>query len=251
MMDAGSGRYFRRHAATEFGFFDVLVSPGCQLNVLDPRGLRIDPVHARFVRRWVADNSIVWDIGANMGLFAFPAALRCHKGGVYCFEADIETAVKLLQSTQLKRNQDLNVSVCALAVADRDGVSEFLISRFGRSMNKLLGSASWHSDLFEARETRPIPTLSIDTIAATVPRPDIIKIDVEGAEMLVLRGGRSTIMKARPTLLVESPREIWSELAAFLEELDYVMLDGQSDDLRPLAEPVWDTVAVPREKLQS
>src|SRR5271155_5362830 len=81
-----SSFYFCRTGRTADGRFDVYVSPGCQLSVLSLKGVPIDPVHQRLIDRWVKVDSVVWDIGTNMGLFAFPAALKAKKGQVICFE---------------------------------------------------------------------------------------------------------------------------------------------------------------------
>src|SRR5208282_2691737 len=84
--------YIRRTVTTDDGTFGAYVSPNSSLKVLDPRGVAIDAVHRRFIRNWIKPNSVIWDIGANLGLFAFPAALRATAGHVYCFEPDVELA---------------------------------------------------------------------------------------------------------------------------------------------------------------
>jgi FkbM family methyltransferase len=247
---AFDGRFFVRRAATPDGQFDVFVSAGCQLDVLDPRGVRIDPVHSRFIDRWVTPESVVYDVGGNMGLFSFAAALKAKRGHVYSFEPDIDLARALLRSLQRPRNKELPVSIIGLALSDADGTAEFQIAKYGRSMNKFDGVGRWHDELFEASQRRTVPTLRMDVAAKSLKPPTVIKIDVEGAEMMVLNGGRETIARQRPVMLVEGPRELWPELTALFKELDYVMFDGVYDAETPLAEPVWDTVAVPREKVR-
>jgi len=67
--------------------------------------------------------------------------------------------------------------------------------------------------------------------------------------MQVLEGGRLTIAAHRPTILIEGPKELWERMKAFFNEHDYVMLDGAAEHATALETPVWETVAVPREKL--
>ena len=245
---AFDGRFFRRRLRTPDGSCDVYVSPGCQLSVLDPRGVPVDPVHTRFIARWVQPGSVVWDVGGNMGLFAFPAALKAAQGQVYTFEPDVELARTLLRSMRRAHNKALPVSLMPFALSDTEGMAEFLIAKHGRSMNKLAGMGEWHDDLFEASEKRSVATLRMDLVAKTCRAPDIIKIDVEGAEMRVLEGGRATIASARPVILVEGPDQIWPQLKAYFHDLDYVMYDGHAEHAVLIDTPVWDTVAVPREK---
>ena len=248
---AFAGRYWPRRGTTAHGRFDVYVSAGAQISVLSPRGVPVDPVHTRFIDRWVEPSSVVWDVGGNMGLFAFPAALKASAGEVYVFEPDVELANWLLRSSRLKINRRLPVTLMPFALSDQDNVASFLIAGHGTSMNKLEGCGPWHDDLFVTREKRMVPTFRIDSIARRLKRPDIIKIDVEGAELRVLEGGRETIAAARPVMLIEGPGELARGIGAFLRELDYVVFDGAVDGQTPLNRIVWDTVAVPREKVPS
>jgi len=246
-----ANRFFRRRVATPWGAFDAYVTPGSHLAVLRPTGVRIEQVHLRFIDRWVEPNSVVWDVGANMGLFAFPAALKAKAGHVYCFEPDCELAAALLRSLRRPRNAVLKVTVAPLALSDRNGIASFLIAAYGRAMNKLEGLGPWHDHLYVASERRIVATARIDGVVSALAPPSVIKIDVEGAEMLVLDGGRATIAARRPVMLIEGPEGLAPALNAFLKELDYVMLDGAQDGFPRLASAGWDTVAVPREKWEA
>jgi FkbM family methyltransferase len=248
VLRAFGSRSIRRTIATPDGRFEAYVSPGCELKMLDPRGVRIDAVHQRFIQRWINPTSVVWDIGTNMGLFAFPAALKAHNGQVYGFEPDVDLAANMLRSIASSMNRSLRVSVLCAALGDTDGCAEFLIAAYSRSMNKLAGMGPWHDNLYVAEQERLVPVLCIDTLAKHLRAPDIIKIDVEGAEIHVLRGGERTIAAHRPVLLVEGPHELWPEMSAFYRSLDYVCYDGQAEAPVLSETPSWDTVAVPREK---
>jgi FkbM family methyltransferase len=240
--------YIRRRGATEDGAFDAYVSAGSSLKVLDPRGLPIDPVHRRFIRDWIARDAVVWDIGANLGLFAFPAALKARAGRVYAFEPDVDLAANLARGLRLARNRGLPLTALCLAVADADATATFEVSKFSRAMNRLAGVGSWNDASVAAHELRTVATLRIDTLAKSLAPPSVIKIDVEGAELQVLEGGSATLAAHRPVLLIEAPTELWSGLKAFFAAHDYVLVDGAAEHPTPLEDPAWDTVAVPREK---
>ena len=49
-------------------------------------------------------------------------------------------------------------------------------------------------------------------------------------------------------MLVEGPSELKDAMRAFFKKHDYVILDGSAEHQFPLPDPVWDTVAVPKEK---
>jgi FkbM family methyltransferase len=190
----------------------------------------------------------VWDIGANLGLFSLPAALKAHQGNVYAFEPDVELAANLLRSLRLTPNKGLNVSLFCLAISDADGTANFQISTFSRAMNKLEAVGKWHEGEVKMLETRSVATLTIDTLAKGLVPSAVIKIDVKGAEVIILEGSRSTIAKYRPTMLIEGPSDLWDPMGIFLREHDYVILDGSAEHQSPLDHPVWDTVAIPKEK---
>jgi FkbM family methyltransferase len=240
--------YLRRRGVTQDGAFEAYVSGGSSLKVLDPRCLRLDPVHLAFIHNWVMRDSTVWDIGANLGLFAFPAALKAREGKVFAFEPDADVAGRIARSLRLPSNRDLSISVEAFAVSDRDGTAEFEVSTYSTAMSRLKGEAPWHDASVRAREVRQVAVRAIDSLAKELPSPSIIKIDVEGAEMKVLEGGRGTIARCRPVMLIEGPHTLWEAMGSFLGGLDYVMFDGADPANKPLSHPVWDTVAVPREK---
>jgi FkbM family methyltransferase len=245
---AFASAYFRRKGRTDDGVFEAYVSPNSSLKVLSPRRLSVDPAHQRFIHDWIDVDAIVWDVGANLGLFAFAAALKARKGRVYGFEPDVELAANLLRSRRLLRNKSLNVSFLCLAVSNMDATATFQISKYSRAMNKLVGVGKWHDSQVVTDELLSVATMRIDTLSESLIPPTVVKIDVEGAEMLVLEGGEATISKYRPTILIEGPRELWAQLGAFFQKHDYLLLDGAAEHQSPLTEPVWDTVAVPREK---
>jgi FkbM family methyltransferase len=239
--------YLHRTCRTGDGVFEAFVSPGSSLKVLDIRKSLVDPVHARFIRNWVKADAVVWDIGGNLGLFALPAALRATGGQVYVIEPDVELAANLCRTLRLRKNRALKVSVVCLGVSSTAGLASFQISKFSRAMNKLVGVGTWNKVI--AEETRAVPVMSIDSLVNSLRPPDVLKIDVEGAEMDVLNGGEATISRFRPVILIEGPSELWTPMYVFFEKHGYALLDGEADLLTPLARPVWNTVAVPKEAL--
>jgi FkbM family methyltransferase len=243
-----ASRYVRRKCRTDDGVFEAYVSPSSSLKVLDPRISLVDRVHQRFIRDWVEPDAVVWDVGSNLGLFALPAALKAARGRVYAFEPDVDLAGNLLRSLRLNQNKDLDVSVLCVAVSNVDGTGAFQISKYSRAMNKLEAVGKWHESQVVAEELRSVATMRIDTLSKTLAPPTVVKIDVEGAEVEALEGGDATISNYRPTMLVEGPSELKDSMRAFFEKHDYVILDGGAEHQSPLQDPVWDTVAVPREK---
>jgi hypothetical protein len=97
------------------------------------------------------------------------------------------------------------------------------------------------------REEITVPTLRLDTLLRHFPPPDLIKIDVEGAEALVLRGCEQVLEDSRPILVVEVHEANRDEITARLSAADYVLYDAEGDLARPIEACAWNTLARPRE----
>lgn len=162
----------------------------------------------------------VWDIGANMGALSILSA-KHGNGSVVAFEPLEENLSRL--RTHLDRNPDISgrVRLAQTAVSDRDGEIEF--STPGpkdqcQIRDERIG-LNWHPDA----ATVTVPTITLDSfMQGCNEAPDLIKIDVEGAEALVLTGARDVLSTYRPTLLVEvHGPEIAERCRTILESHDY------------------------------
>jgi FkbM family methyltransferase len=139
-------------------------------------------------------DSVFFDIGAHMGLYTLHAAPRCK--AVHCFEPVPGTNAVLSHNVQ--SNKLFNVKVCNFALSDADGEVEM----FEGSADNL-GASSLAASVPAARVHR-IKTRSLDSyVSETGAIPDVIKMDVEGAEILVLRGARKLLMEHHPAILCE------------------------------------------------
>ena len=76
-------------------------------------------------------------------------------------------------------------------------------------------------------------------------RPDVVKIDVEGAELKVLEGARETLKEARPILLIEGGAK--AAITSYLRGFHYVPLsyDANRDELCSFREPSLNTFFIP------
>ncbi|PYX36419.1 MAG: FkbM family methyltransferase, partial [Acidobacteria bacterium] len=86
-------------------------------------------------RQWARNETTVWDIGANVGLFSFAAAALGSR--VLAVEADVWLASLLHRSVLLN---GAPVTVLAAAVADTPGITSLHFSEEGKSSNSLLGA---------------------------------------------------------------------------------------------------------------
>ncbi len=138
------------------------------------------------------------DVGANLGYFTAVLA-QCvgPAGRVWAFEPVPETYELLTLCTSLNDYAHVTPIRSALGVAD--GSIEITYDR------RHSGIATMHPDQ-PGGDTQPVQLRTLDTMIASgeVDRlPDLIKVDVEGHELDVLRGARQTIAEASPAIVFE------------------------------------------------
>lgn len=193
----------------------IWVSPDSQLKYLRISGFDDDLV--QLAREHVHAGSVVWDIGANCGVFAFSAV---HARSVVAVEAD-PFLCNLLQRSVLLNGPD-SVTVLAGAVSDRCGIAEFAISARGRASNHLLEHGG-RSQSGGRRATLLVPTITLDAMLDELPPPTFVKIDVEGAELSVLRGATRLLSEVRPTVYIEVDGSNEQACRAILQSSGYAI----------------------------
>lgn len=171
---------------------------------------RFGPV-VRALTPYIPRGGTILDIGANHGKFAKNfAALHDRSCKVWCFEP-LEYNYTLLQTIVRPFS---NVRIFKLALSDRTGTADLFLPVKTTSRRILPGSAHLgvesNANHF-GTSTAPdvaritIPTDTLDAVAAreNLSALDFIKIDVEGAEGLVFRGGRATLSRFKPPIYTE------------------------------------------------
>ena len=163
---------------------------------------------------------VVLDVGANIGWYTLMAAKAlAGTGAVHAFEPAPEEFARLSQNLAL--NGFRNVTLHEQALSDSAGQG-LLTELRDAGMTRLATSTDSSS--------RPVSmnTLDLFARATALGRLDFVKVDIEGAELRFLQGGRSTLARLRPTLMIELHEQ---NLAAFgttpellvreLEQMDY------------------------------
>lgn len=132
---------------------------------------------------------VVWDVGANVGLYTKQFAETVAGGCVVAFEPSPEAAASIRSHCAGLAN----VTVMEAALSDSNGVAHFEVTS---------GTAPTNSLRNEAREEHSPGTISVrvargdDLISAgECPLPNVIKIDIEGFELEALQGLDSTLSK--------------------------------------------------------
>lgn len=192
-----------------------------------------DPFFWQFLSRHDLRGSTVYDIGAHIGYHALCfERLTGPDGRVHVFEPNPQNLERM---DMIRRRNGVEERIVRhpVALAERSGEGEF---NFSTNIDNQTSSGGYlegshppsdQSVYARAGFTRSVvPISTMDEIANDHPpaRLGLIKIDVEGAEHEVLRGGRATIARHRPVLLIEIHSVIcMMHVAELLTRLDYTM----------------------------
>jgi FkbM family methyltransferase len=156
-----------------------------------------EPETVGVFRAVVRPGMVVADIGANIGYHTVILAKRVgRKGAVHAFEPDADTYQELVAN--VRRNRCAHVHCSGLALSAVSGRQSLYLGL--DSVNSAL-----RPNLHSGTATVAVETITLDTYVsrAGLNRLDLLKIDVEGAERLVLEGGVRTLNNFRPMLIVE------------------------------------------------
>ena len=239
---------FRTHLPKRFGRRPIYLSPGNHLAVLKPGEGKFEGYLLGFAERFVESDSVVWDIGANMGMFSVPAAHRARH--TLAFEPD-PFNLELLHKSQAA-NPDLNFDVLPVALSDAIDVATLSIPQRGRSANSLQG-VQFGTQMGGIRQNYHVMTVTADWVLDRFPAPSFIKCDAEGAELMILKGATRLLREVRPVIVIEMPKENAEACATIFRENDYVMTSayakvGTAAMVDDISE-TWDVLALPRERL--
>lgn len=152
----------------------------------------------------VREGDTVLDIGANIGAMALPAAQAVGPGGrVVCFEPTVFGVEKL--RTNLALNPDLvgHVDVRQVQLVDRADAAmpAGLYARW--PMGHAEGRHAGHHGVAASCAGAASMTLDDSCAALGLSRIAVIKLDVDGNECGVLRGGRGVLATSRPAMIIE------------------------------------------------
>ena len=178
---------------------------------------------------------VLVDVGAHVGHYVVRLAGRCQR--VVAVEANPDAAAGLRRNLDL--NGITNVDVHEQAAYDSDSTLT-LWDPYGHVAGATTRTLPAGSDAslpsnYRADSADPAPVeppaseiigVPLDALDLAVPRIDVVKIDVEGAEAHVLRGFRDTLSRHHPALWIELHHEmygqdIWVETTAELESSGY------------------------------
>ncbi len=200
--------FLKSYITTSLYGVRYLINPNSSLDtIIQKEGTLHDWNILKKLDTILRDDSVIFDIGANVGHLSLLFAKKlAPNGSVFCYEPDQENR------EQLTKNKDLNalknITILPYALQDNHEVAE-LEFNIRRSIdgdgNQNRGLSSLKKITKFTKDTLQVPASTIDNECRRlgVTHLDFIKIDVEGAEYMVLQGGRASLQKYKPIIQYE------------------------------------------------
>ena len=179
---------------------DRYVSQGCLNN-------NWEPDETSYVKSRIEPGNVVLDIGANIGWFTLVAAEKLDgRGAIHAFEPRPGTVSYLQRTIAGNALQDV-VTIWPVALSD-----EACELRLNWATNTENPGGSFVGEADEAamigHDSVLVRAAKLDDLLPDI-KPDMIKIDVEGAEPRVMRGARNALLRSRCSILSElHPRQL-------------------------------------------
>lgn len=184
-----------------------------------------EPEVQRLLGQRLSPGMVFYDLGANIGFFSMLAARRIGPGGkVFAFEPEPELVKRIRGNAD--RNHLVNVVVVDAAVWSKTGLVAFEPSDPANSPDRGTGQVATST---ARRKGARVRSIALDDFAETAPAPNLIKCDVEFAELEAMRGAKNVLALHKPTVVCEiHSRENEALLGGFLAQFGYsvTQLDG-------------------------
>lgn len=185
----------------------------------------------RYLERIIRPNQVVYDVGAHVGFYTLLFSRLVEPGGhVYSFEP-LPTNLVYLQH-HVDSNRLRNVSIVGSAVGSSDGSCWLTVVESQTAMAHVASAGEFR-----------VEQITLDTfVSRGHPPPDFMKIDVEGAEVDVLKGSKDILEIHRPPLyLAAHGPERYADCRSLLESVGYTLSGIGSDD----PDRTWEIIATP------
>ena len=195
---------------------------------LDPG--RKEPWTVEWFDTQVRRGDVVYDIGANVGVFSLIAAANLDgRGTVLAFEPGYATYARLCENIRLNKLNSLIVPI-PVPLSDRPGLQRFRYKSLepGQSRHKF-AAESWDPATTSVKASdQAMLATSLDQVVSqyAAPMPNLIKLDVDGAEALVLRGaGEALRYRELRSVLAEVDPACEDEVLQVLSTAGFNLID--------------------------
>lgn len=166
--------------------------------------VRNDILQQHYFAKRLKPDSVLWDIGAHYGTYSlFSSAYIKNNDCIFAFEPD-EQAVLILKKNLLFNDLHSKIKIFELAVSSHAAVLNFDMQ--DGNANSHLITNNGITSLGQIKEVRSV---TLNEMLETIPKPDFIKIDTEGAELDIIKGAGKLLKDSSITFICELHPFAW------------------------------------------
>jgi FkbM family methyltransferase len=183
-----------------------------------------EPYVCEILAKLIKNSKLYADVGGNVGILSILPAMLNQECKIFYFEMDKTIRPLLVRNMKLNKLDESRITIVNAAVGDRVGELEYVPHPY--SFLAMLNHEN--IDPYDLKFRAPILRLD-DYFLQRGVDPDLLKIDIDGAEMLALRGMSRILRETKPDLLLEVHPTMLpqagssaSEICDFLREFDYI-----------------------------
>ena len=179
----------------------IWLEPGDELSRALLLSGTYEPDTLTAIRTLLPSGGVCVDVGAHCGMVSLFAA-RCvgRQGRVLAFEPSPREFARL--SANVAAGDLIQVEIHQAALAEAPGTVTLRLAEPGHAGHNTIGSAFAYADVVVAA-LHAVPATTLDAALAGLARCDLVKMDIEGAELRALRGGAVALARLRPALILE------------------------------------------------
>lgn len=178
-----------------------------------------EPSITKIIHSLMNENHVFYDVGSHLGYFACVAQSSLAKGEIHIFEMDERMVSRIEENINLNRGKS-NVTINNIAITHKVGKINFspkAIPNPGQGIKTISSGKN------------QISSISLDEYIAAGNRiPDLIKIDIEGAEMMALKGLELNIQRIPQIIIEIHPKKLpefesnYKEVLNWLDKYGYI-----------------------------
>ena len=186
----------------------------------------VEPHLQKFLEKNLKKGDTVLDIGSNIGYTSILMSRLVGKdGNVYAFEPMSQNLAILHKNISL--NNCKNITVIDKALSDKNGEIDFFTPLNGEELS--MSSMVWGNGIKDWKK-QLVKTICLDDNADLKDlSPKLIKIDVEGAEGIVVTGMQKLIARSKPFIFIECTEKGREITWTILKTLNYSCFMAQND----------------------
>lgn len=168
----------------------------------DPDSNRSEPETFEWIRRYLKAEEVLWDIGANIGVFSLYAALN-KENNVLSIEPSAESYATLNANIRLNGLDKYVKALCFAGSADTCVLDLYMKDTSSGASHNSIGTNTNQFGEFEVNGYQSVIAITLDDLSQIegVPSPNHIKLDIDGKELEILKGATKTLSEIESILI--------------------------------------------------